>query len=462
MHADRALAISLETTTLSEYMADAPARELPYNVAEAAKRHILDTIAAIISGSQLNPGKLSIQYVSGLGGNPEAGVMGTSLVTSVGLAALANGMSAHSDETDDSHFSSRMHPGAAIVPAAIAVAEKYHRSGTDLLRAVTLGYDVGARLVHALDMKGFSSLHRSCHSYGGTFGAGAAAGALHRFDATQMRYLMSYCGQLASGCGAYMHDRGHVEKAFVYAGKSAQSGVSAAAMVAAGFTGADDVFSGDRNFLDAYGAPPRREALSNGLGSRYEILHATIKKWCVGSPIQPSLDGLDTLLREHSIPVTDIREVWIHLAPSQLKTVYDRPMPNVNIQHLVALMLAKGRVGFAESHDASLMDDPQLLELRRRVRLTALEELEYARPPRQTIVEISTRSGAKFSQRVVAVRGTPDNPMSMTEVAAKAIDLIAPVIGDSRCRELIEFTGNIEQVADITVLRPLLVAKVAH
>jgi 2-methylcitrate dehydratase PrpD len=460
VHVDTVRAISPETNSLSEYMAGAPAHDLPSNVVGAAKRHILDTFAAIISGSRLKPGRLGIQYVASLGGTAEASVIGSSIVTSEALAAMANGMSAHSDETDDSHFSSRMHPGAAIVPAAMAVAEKHHRNGMDLLRAVTLGYDVGARLVHALDMRGFSGLHRSCHSYGGTFGAGAAAGALRRFDATSMRYLLSYCAQFASGCGAYMHDRGHVEKAFVYAGKSAKSGVSAAAMVAAGFTGADDVFSGERNFLDAYGAPPRREALSDELGSRYEILHATIKKWCVGSPIQPALDGLHTLMREHSIPLSDIRDVWIQLAPSQLKTVDNRPMPNVNIQHLVALMLSKGRVGFAESHDPSLMNDPRLLELRRKVRLTALEELEHARPPRQTIVEISTVNGATLSQRVVAVRGTPDNPMSWEEVAAKATDLIAPVIGDVRCRELVELSGDMERIADINSLRPLLLDNV--
>jgi 2-methylcitrate dehydratase PrpD len=227
-------------------------------------------------------------------------------------------------------------------------------------------------------------------------------------------------------------------------------------MVAAGFTGADDVFAGERNFLDAYGAPPRRAALIEDLGSKYEILHATIKKWCVGSPIQPSLDGLDTLMREHSIDASRIQAVSIQLAPEQMRTVDNRPIPNVNIQHLVALMLAHSRVGFAESHDPSLMNDPKLLTLRGRVQLIPNEELEHARPPRQTIVEITTTNGNRVSKRVVAVRGTPDNPMSRAEVVDKATDLIAPVIGDARCRELVERTLGIEDISDMTALRPLL------
>src|SRR5262249_55790102 len=150
-------------------------------------------------------------------------------------------------------------------------------SGADFLRAVVAGYDVGTRLVHALDMRGFAALHRSCHSYGGTFGAAAAAGVLHGFDAQHVRYLLSYCAQMASGCGAYMYDASHVEKAFVYAGKPAQNGVTAASMVAAGFQAADDIFAGERNFLDAYAANPRREELVHRLGEKYEIAHTNIK-----------------------------------------------------------------------------------------------------------------------------------------------------------------------------------------
>jgi 2-methylcitrate dehydratase PrpD len=269
---------------------------------------------------------------------------------------------------------------------------------------------------------------------------------------------MSYCAQLASGCGAYMHDRGHIEKAFVYAGKSAQNGVAAATMVTAGFTGADDVFSGDRNFLDAYGAPPHRGALIDELGIRYEIVRTNIKKWCVGSPIQPALDGIDAVFRENGLELPSVERVEVRLAPEQLHTVDNRPMPNVNIQHLIALLLVRGTVGFVESHDASLMQDADVLAIRQCVSLVPDEALEHARPPRQTIVEVTTRDGRHFSRRVVAVRGTPDNPMSRNEVIAKAHELIAPILGARRCRELVARVLEIETVTDMALLRPLLSA----
>ena len=168
--------ISRETLELSAYMAGAREAPLPPDVVERTKLHVLDAFAAMISGSRLSPGVLGRRFVAGGGGPAQSCVIGSSEVVAESLAAMANGMSAHSDETDDSHFSARMHPGAAIVPAALAVGERLRCDGATFLRAVALGYDVGARLVHALDMKGFAGLHRSCHSFGGTFGAGAAAG----------------------------------------------------------------------------------------------------------------------------------------------------------------------------------------------------------------------------------------------------------------------------------------------
>src|SRR5262245_65255193 len=118
---------------------------MPPEVVAKTKLHTLDTIAAMLSGSQLNPGKLAANYVDGLGGKPQATVVGTGILTSAVNAALANGMAAHSDETDDSHLRGRFHPGCGIVPAALATAELAGRSGNDLLRAVVLGYDIGAR-----------------------------------------------------------------------------------------------------------------------------------------------------------------------------------------------------------------------------------------------------------------------------------------------------------------------------
>ena len=125
-------AVSPVSLALSEYISAAAARDLPPPVLLKTKHHILDTLAAILSGSRLRAGKLAAGYAARFAAVPEATVMGTALAVPAETAALANAMAAHADETDDSHLGGRFHPGCGIVPAAFAVAEQQDRSGADL------------------------------------------------------------------------------------------------------------------------------------------------------------------------------------------------------------------------------------------------------------------------------------------------------------------------------------------
>src|SRR5881227_3175430 len=300
--------ISPVMSQLSAYIASALRRSLPPAVIEKTKHHILDTLAAMISGSRLAPGMRAIGYVKTLGGVKEACVIGSNIITTAVNAALANGMLAHADETDDSHAPSLTHPGCGIVPAALAMAERERRNGAALLRAVALGYDVGCRLTQSLDAYQFREDGHSTHSFGSMFGAAAAAGALAHLRERQVRHLLSFTAQQASGVSCWMRDGEHIEKAFDFGGMPARNGVAAATMVAHGFTGVEDVFSGERSFFVAYGRKPEPERLIAGLGETYEILNTNIKRWSVGSPIQAPLDALDALMREHRVTADDVEQ----------------------------------------------------------------------------------------------------------------------------------------------------------
>ncbi|HEY3152953.1 MAG TPA: MmgE/PrpD family protein, partial [Candidatus Binatia bacterium] len=183
--------ISPVMSQLSAYIAAALRRPLPAAVIEKTRHHILDTIAAMVSGSRLAPGIKAIAYVKTLGGVKEACVIGSNIFTTAVNAALANGMLAHADETDDSHAPSLTHPGCGIVPAALAMAERERRDGAALLRAVALGYDVGCRLTQSLDAYQFREDGHSTHSFGPMFGAAAAAGSLAGLRQRQVCHLLS-------------------------------------------------------------------------------------------------------------------------------------------------------------------------------------------------------------------------------------------------------------------------------
>jgi 2-methylcitrate dehydratase PrpD len=451
-------AVSPVTRALSEHIATALARPLPREIEEKTRHHLLDTLAAAVSGSRLLPGRRAIAYVRAQGGARQATVVGSRQVTTAVNAALANGMSAHADESDDSHDGGRFHPGCAVVPAALAAAELTDRDGASLVRAIALGYDIGARFVIALGLgKAYGRPH-STHSLGGLFGAAAAAGALLGLDAQRVRFQLSYVVQQASGLAYWMRDPDHIEKAFDFGGMPARNGVAAATMAATGFTGVEDPLAGERTFFEAFAETPRPEALIDGLGSRFEISRASIKKWASGSPIQAALDALAALMGAHRIGPNDVAKLTVRLPDDRIHLVDNSGVANLCVQHLLAVLLHDGGLGFAAAHDQARMRDPAILALRARVAVVPDPELTRALPPRQAIVRVTTRDGRELEERARAVRGTPDNTMARHEVEAKAQDLLAPVLGAERTRALTEAIPRVERLGSVRSLRPLLQA----
>ena len=449
---------------LATYMSRALRKPLPKEVVEKTKHHVLDTIAAMVSGSRLLPGRKAISYVKTLGGTKESTVIGSKIVTGAQHAALANGMLAHADETDDSHAPSLTHPGCGVVPAALAMAEREKRNGTQFLRAVALGYDVGCRLTMALHSYDFRDVGHSTHSFGPMFGAAAAAGALAGLNYDQMRHLLSYTAQQTSGVSCWMRDEEHIEKAFDFGGMPARNGVAAAAMVAHGFTAVEDVFSGERNFFVAYderhriGRPPEPERLTRELGSTFEIMSTNIKRWSVGSPIQAPLDALLELIRMHGIKADQVEKLVVRVAHQGANTTDNRHMPDICMQHMCAAMLIDGIVTFASAHDEKRMKDKRVLALRQRIELYGDDELTRALPSRQGIVELTLKDGREFRHHVKAVRGTTHNPMNREEVDEKCFHLMAPILGKARARRLCDAVWGLESVANVQRLRPLLTA----
>jgi 2-methylcitrate dehydratase PrpD len=446
--------------TLSAYMSEAHGRSLPGEVAEVAKQHILDTFAAMISGAELPPGQVALKFARSQAGGTVATVVASDIVCGPLEAAMANGMLAHSDETDDSHAPAHCHPGCGIVPAALAAGEQFGISGMHFLRAVTLGWDVGTRVT--MNIGGVpweKQTHRSTHSIANTFGASAAAGCAAGLNARQMRWLLDYAAQQASGTLAWQRDSGHIQKSLVFAGFPARNGVTAALIIQLGGTGVDDIFTGADNFLLAQDSKGGPEGLVDKLGERYEVTRTNIKKWSVGSPIQAALDAVEILQKRHPFEAGQVRAVVVRLGTSAAKTVNNREIPDINVQHLVAIMLIDKTVSFRAAHDLARVNDPAVLRERAKIQLVADEEMERNLPRREALVEITLNDGTKLSERVTAVRGTAQNPMTREEVVAKARDLITPVLGAATCAGLIDRVLAIENLKDIRELRPLLQRK---
>jgi len=453
--ANRASATDV-TGRLARYMAEARDRDLPSQVAREAKHRILDTLAAIVSGARLKPGEMAVRYVRAQGGVPEASVFTTGIRTSAVNAALANAMFAHADETDDADPVTKAHPGCAVVPAALAIGERDDRSGSELLRAVTLGYDVCCRWLMALGPAHVRASHRSAEGVASTFGATAAAAAMARLDEKGMRFALSYAAQQVSGVWSWERDLEHVEKAFDFAGMGARNGVTAALMVQMGFTGVPNVLDGEHNALEAHSVQPHPEEMVNGLGTRFFVTETTIKTFSVGLPVQAALDAFFALRREHGLTVGNVDRIVVHLPADGAAVVDNRSMPDVNCQYLIAVALIDGALSFDDSHSYDRMKDPQVLAVKERVQLVADRALMDPTAPRSGRVEVSLRDGRKVSHFTRYAPGSKENPLDTPGVAAKARALMAPVLGASKVDALIQRVNTLEELKSVRELIPLL------
>lgn len=449
--------ISNEMMRLASYISEARRQTLPEEVQRRGKLHVLDTMAAVISGGEMAAGRVARHWADGVFGEGNSGIatiFGGGKRVPPFAAALCNGMAAHADETDDSHMESHSHPGCSIVPAALAAAEDVDASGIELIQAVVAGYDCGCRISRSSGMAhiDLTAGQHSSHALVGAFGSAAAASVLYGLTPTQIRYVLSYTAQLVSGVTSWMRDTAHVEKAFVFGGMPASQGMQAVSLVRAGGTGVEDVFSGSPNWLEAVSLDPDRTLLSKGLGEDFEILRGTLKKYSVGSPAQAAVEAVVRMIEEEGLTTAGVERIRIQLPSNSAMIVDSRTMPSINVQYLVAGTLLDGKFSFAMAHDEGRMKSPEIVELIRRTELISDESIKGTR---QAVVTVETNHGDRsvtHTRHVVNVRGTSFMPMSVDEVRTKTVDLIEAITGQKRAVEICDRVLCIEREDSIRSL----------
>lgn len=444
------------TKQVAAYLSQAGTAELPEDVRVKASWHVLDTIAAGISGSRLHAGIRAYDYASAAGHPGTSALWGRGDGTDAVMAAFVNAMASHADETDDSHARSVSHPGCAVVPAAFAVAGQRPTSGSLVLRAVAAGYELGTRMTMALgvdttfDLRGSNP---SSHAYASVFGAVGAGLTAAQLDPAKTEIGLSYTTQLASGVTTWLRDSDHVEKAFVFAGMPSRNGVFAVTIAQAGWENVPDAFDGHPNFLEAVSDHPRPEILTDGLGSSFELMQTNIKKYAVGSPAQAAVQAAEILIRDQGVTAAQIEAVEITLPARASHVTDNRAIPDINVQYLVAGTFEDGQFTFAMAHDVERMTTPSIMRLRT---LTTIVPDESMGGARSAILAVTRTDGSTARVHVPFVRGTVDDPMTVEELERKSADLLEPVLGRIRTKELIGRLLDLDSVADVADLVPLL------
>ena len=262
--------------------------------------------------------------------------------------------------------------------------------------------------------------------------------------------------QQVSGIWSWERDEEHIEKAFDFSGMGARNGVAGATMIQAGFTGVVDALDGDRNVLDALAADPQPEEMVAELGSRFYVEETAIKTFPVGYPIQAPLAAFLELRTAHGLNEKNVRHILLRLPADGARIVDGRAMPDVNIQHIIAVALIDGAIGLQNSHSYERLKDPRVLAVRERIELVADPDLVKVEAPRSGFVEVTLQDDRRVELFMSHAPGTPENPLDNEAVNAKARELMAPILGARRTETLIERVAALEDQENVRELAALL------
>lgn len=285
------------TAELANFLAGLGGRVEP-RLAALATDYLLDTVGAMVFGATRPWSQAVIGHALASGGVGPSTVVGGGSTTPA-LAALANGSSAHAFELDDVHEEAISHPGAVVIPAALALAEERGSTGADLLEAIVIGYEAMGRAGLAVGPAPhmLSGFHPT--SMSGVFGAAAAAGRLLGFDGDQLTQAFGLAASLASGTMEFAASGGMAKR--IHAGRAAEGGLLAALLVARGLEGARDGLAGRYGFCRVFTSDPRVDLLVEGLGQRWMIDEITVKPYAACSDIHPMIQATAELRAKHDL-----------------------------------------------------------------------------------------------------------------------------------------------------------------
>jgi 2-methylcitrate dehydratase PrpD len=417
------------TARLVAFARDIDGDALPAATLQHAARCVLDLIGVAIAGAPTPMAAISARFAHAQFAPGNATVIGSTRPLTVAGATWVNGACASALDMDDGNRMAMGHPGASVIPAALAIAEQSGARGKDFLAALVAGYEVAVR-ASAARVPWYKDKMYSTGIWG-VFGATVAAGKLLGFDAATFQSALGTAGSHgAFPPGGLQSNHAMVKETIAW---SSMTGVCAALL-------ARDSFLGPPDFLD-YSGRWDTSALVAGLGEpgRFAILDTYFKPYAVCRWAHPSVDGVLELKRRHGVRSEEIESIRVETFWEVTRLANDEPSNTIaaqfSIQFALAVALLYDRIGPAEVSDANLRD-PVILALARKVEVSVDEALDREFPAKTMArVTIRTRRG-DFGTTVEYPRGNPENPMSDAELEAKFQSLTAELISDERSRKL--------------------------
>ena len=455
------------THYVAEFVIRTKLSDIPPDVIELGKKSMLDGLGLALAGSVSQLGKITSNYVQSLGlARNDATIIGLSRKAPTRFAAFANAIGIHADDYDDTQlavapdrvYGLLTHPTAPCLPAALAVAEARGLSGRDLMLAYHVGVEVECKIAEAIAPRHYED---GFHSTGtcGPFASAAAAAKLYGFDSERCARAFGIAG---SEGGGLRENFGTMTKPF-HAGRAAESGIVAADLAALNWTASDEILEAPRGFFHAAGGGYDPAAIDNKLGKPWTFASpgVSIKPFPSGSLTHPGMTEMLRLIKQNNIRANQVEAVSVGT---------NKNMPNALIHHhptdalqgkfsmefCMAVLLLYGKAGLTEFTD-EVVRRKEVQDMIQRIHFGVNPEAEAAGYNKMTtIIDIKLQDGRTISGRADFGKGSPVDPMSFDDVAAKFQDCAAfakwPKQKADRVVDIVRKLETLGNVRDLTAM----------
>ena len=420
------------TKELAHLILTAKDKKLPAGVMEEARRAFLNWLGCAIGGTHHEASVIAIAHALEFRGQEQASVVGTRHRLDIFSAACVNGITSHVFDFDDTHLRTVVHPSPPIAPALLAYAEYKSLDGEEFLRAFAVGIEVACRIANAVCPAHYNIGWHST-STAGVFGAAAAIGMVLDLDETQMCYALGLAGTQSAGLRENLNTMGK----FLHPGRAAFDGMTAAFLAKRNFTASDKILEAPRGFSNVLSTESHLEEVTEGWGTRWEVLSNAYKPYPCGVVLHPIIDACLALASENGIRPEHIESVSLKVNFLVLEvTGKRRPTIGVNgkfsVFHCVAVSFID-RIVEEEQFTDSRVKNRDVVELSDRVMAVVDDKM----PADATHVTVHLKDGKTVEKYIEHARGSLKNPLSNADIELKFQRLCKPVLAQDQIEDLI-------------------------
>jgi 2-methylcitrate dehydratase PrpD len=442
------------TAAIVEFVGELRHAALPDEVRHYARRHLLDTVGVMIAGAV---GDVATRAEAVLAAARPAGripVPGRARRADIIDAAFLGGTAAHGIELDDGFRQGSVHPGCVVVPAVLALGYDRHADGRALMEAIVAGYEaviaIGRACHPDLRQRGF---HPTAAV--GVFGSAAAASKLRGLSADAFANALGLAASSAGGLFAFVNGGGDIKR--LHAGHAAREGLQAALLAEQGVEGPPDVIEGRDGFMQAFafGRADKARPITFPPAAAFGITDCYIKPYPCCRHIQPAVEALIGLLNDETIASDEVQRIDVatyRIAAEHAETGWDDfASAQLSFPYLMGLALKFRAVKF-EHFSEQTRRDPAFGAIARKLSVTAPADVDRLYPQlRPARVTVTTARGS-FTRQADEALGSRIVPLDDAGLTAKFLDLVGPVLGAARAKDLGERLGSLDAISDVAPL----------